>query len=119
MLVRIIFALLLVLGILFWTGRAAALVPLHILLGLLLVVCLLFLAAVALIRRTSPGFALLLVACALVLPVLGLTQDQLLIGSGHWLVQVLHVLLGVAAVGLAEVVAGRARVSGGKAGTRR
>jgi hypothetical protein len=110
-LVRALFALMLLLGLLFWTGHATALVPLHILLGLALVVCLIFLAAAALARRAPPALPVLLIVWALVLPVFGLAQGQLLTGGGHWIVQVLHLLLGAGAVGFSEALAARTVLS--------
>jgi hypothetical protein len=35
---------------------------------------------------------------------LGLTQTQLLPGSAHWLIQVLHLLVGLGAISLAETL---------------
>ena len=43
------------------------------------------------------------------MPVLGLTQTRLLTGSAHWLIEVLHLLVGVAAVGMAEGLAARVK----------
>jgi len=40
-------------------------------------------------------------------PVLGLAQDRLLPGSAHWLIQVLHLLVGLAAIGQGEALAAR------------
>ena len=40
---------------------------------------------------------------------LGITQDSLLPGGAHWVIQVLHLLLGVAAVGSGEMIGGRLR----------
>jgi hypothetical protein len=33
---------------------------------------------------------------------LGLTQDRLFVGSGHWVIQVLHLLFGIEAIRLGE-----------------
>ncbi len=46
----------------------------------------------------------------------GLTQSQLLPGDAHWVVQVLHLLVGLGAMGLAQSLATRTRRGGG--GTR-
>ena len=94
--------LLIVLGILFWTGRAEALQIVHILLGLLLVVALWTLAFLAGRAGVNLGLVALAVVLGLVMPVLGLTQKDLLSGDGHWVIQVVHLLVGLAAIGLAE-----------------
>ena len=44
---------------------------------------------------------------------LGLTQSQLLPGDAHWVVQVLHLLVGLVAMGLAQDLAARTRRGGG------
>jgi hypothetical protein len=41
----------------------------------------------------------------LIVPILGLNQDRLLVGSAHWVIEVLHLLVGIGAVGLAESLA--------------
>jgi hypothetical protein len=45
----------------------------------------------------------------LVVLVLGMTQTSLLPGSSHWVIQVLHLLIGMAAVGSGEAIGGRLR----------
>ena len=37
------------------------------------------------------------------------TQDSLLPGPNHWIIQILHLLLGMAAVGMGEAIGGRMR----------
>jgi hypothetical protein len=108
MLARIVFVALLVLGILFWTGHASALIPLHMLLGIAFAVLLLILAGMALGRRSATGLAVLLIVWALVLPLFGLTQDSILVGGAHWLVQIIHLLLGIGAIAVAEILVARA-----------
>jgi hypothetical protein len=44
-----------------------------------------------------------------VVPVFGMTQTQILPGSFHWIVQVLHLVVGLAALALAETLARRIR----------
>ena len=43
----------------------------------------------------------------LIVVALGMTQDSLLTGDLHWLIKVLHLLVGVGAVGMAESLAVR------------
>ena len=99
----------LALGLAFWTGNLLDLVDLHQLLGILLVLALWTLAALA-HRAGVPGG---LVAAAgvwgLVVVIVGLTQRELLAGSAHWVIEVLHLLLGLGLVGLAERLATMAR----------
>jgi hypothetical protein len=107
MLLRVTGLVQIVLGLLFWTGNARGLIPLHQLVGFLLVLSLWTLAALAARAGVQPGLVVLAAVWGLVVPVLGLTQDQLLPGSAHWLIQVLHLLVGLAAIGQGEALAGR------------
>jgi hypothetical protein len=99
----------LALGLLFWTGNQLALVPLHVLNGLLFVLLLEVQAAVAARAGVSSGLVLVSVAWGIVVPVLGMTQRQVLPGEWHWVVQVAHLVVGLVAMGLAERLALRAR----------
>jgi hypothetical protein len=109
MLVRVTFVVQLALGVLFWTGRALDWVPLHQTIGFLLVFGLWTLAVLAARAGVRPPLVALAAVWGLVVPVLGLTQTRLLVGSAHWLIEVLHLLVGVAAVGIAEGLAARVK----------
>lgn len=107
--------LLLLLGILFWTGHALTLVPLHMALGGVLVLSMWMLAAIGLYTRSAVGLGIAVLAWSLVMPWLGMSQTQLLPGSGHWIIQALHLLVGVAAMGLGGVLAKRSKVARARA----
>lgn len=99
---------LLVLGILFWTGHALSLVPLHaMVLGGLFVICLWVLALLGFLAPGNRGFALLVLVWSLIVPALGVAQLNLLPGSGHWVIQVVHLLVGIIAMGLGHALARR------------
>ena len=100
------------LGILVWTGRGDALVPLHIAVGLLLVIDLW--AAVALgLRSGAPiGLAVLALVWSVGMPAFGLAQTSLVPGNAHVVIQVLHLVVGLAAVGLVEALAVGSRRGG-------
>ena len=100
-------AIVLILGLVIWSGSADFLVSLHVLLGILLVLALFALAYLAVRAGISLGLVSLAGAWALVLPLLGLVQENILMGVNHWVVPVLHLFLGVGAVGMAEILAGR------------
>ena len=107
MLVRVTFVVQLVLGVLFWTGNALDLVPLHQTIGFLLVFGLWTLAALAARAGVRPPLVALAAVWGLLVPILGLNQDRLLTGSAHWLIEVLHLVVGLGAIGLAEALAAR------------
>jgi hypothetical protein len=50
-------------------------------------------------------WVVLAVAWGLLAPILGLTQQGLLTGDWHWTVQVLHLLIGLGAIGQGENLA--------------
>lgn len=104
-----------VLGVIFWTGNLDSLRLVHILLGLLLVLGLWTLVFVAVRGRVAVRLAVLGFAWGVIAPVLGLTQANLVTGGAHWVIQVIHLLVGVGAIGIAEVLAARIKRSGGEA----
>jgi hypothetical protein len=104
-LVSAIGAIMIVLGLLFWTGNAFALLPLHMLLGIALVLMLWIIAVMALVARANPILALIALVWGLIVPILGITQFQLLPGSLHWIIQALHLLVGLIAIALANILA--------------
>jgi len=109
MLVRLTGLILVVLGVSFWTGHAFALIPVHKQVGYLFVLSLWTLAALAGRAGVAPGFVALTVAWGLAVAALGMTQDRLLIGDAHWVIKVLHLLVGLGAMGLAEGLAARSK----------
>ena len=109
MVIRAVWLVQLVLGVLFWTGNALGLVDLHQLLGMLLVLAFWTLAALARRAGVPGGVVAGAAVLGLVVPIVGLTQRELLPGSAHWLIQVLHLLLGLGLLGLAENLATRAK----------
>ena len=105
-------ALAVILGILFWSGNALNLIPIHMLLGLLVV---LSLWIVGIGQAFSSGGSWPLAGGALLLGLLvivvGMTQSSLLVGPFHWVIQVVHLLLGILAVGVGQIAAARGRKS--------
>src|ERR1700738_791544 len=103
------------LGILVWTGHGDSLIPLHIAVGLLLVVDLW--AAVALgLRSGAPiGLAVVALVWSLGMPVFGLVQANLLTGDAPVVIDVVHLLVGLSAVGLVEALARSRRPRAGVA----
>ncbi len=98
---------LVVLGILFWTGHALSLLQLHMTLGGLFVISLWVLVVVGLLARGSRGSALVVFIWSLIVLALGMTQVSLLPGQYHWVIQTLHLLVGLIAMGLGHALARR------------
>lgn len=97
----------LALGVLFWTGNSLTLIPVHMLAGLTIVIGLWAQAALAARAGVSPGLIILAAVWGLVVPALGLTQGQLLPGDFHWVARVVHLLVGLSAIGLGDQLSER------------
>lgn len=105
MLVRFTGLIMIILGIFIWTGNADSIIPLHRLLGFVLVLSLWTLAYQAYRFGVNPGLAGLAFLWGFVAPVLGLTQENILTGNAHWVIQIVHLLVGLIAIGLGERLA--------------
>src|SRR6516162_9513905 len=101
-LVRITGLVLIVMGVLFWSGRGLTLIPVHMMIGLAFVLSLWALAALVAAAGGSRRLALRAIFWGILVLALGLTQDRLFVGSGHWVIQVLHLLFGIEAIRLGE-----------------
>lgn len=101
-------AVLIVLGIALWTGHNARFIPVHILVGLLFVASLWAIAIAGAARRVPLPLTVLTVLWGFLVFWLGVHQVALLPNGAHWIVQVLHLIVGLAGVGIAERVAGTA-----------
>ncbi|HEV2459007.1 MAG TPA: hypothetical protein VGS80_11660 [Ktedonobacterales bacterium] len=100
---RLIFLINLVLGILFWTGHADPLVIVHMLLGIVFVALLFFAGTLQAMAGGPIGLMGGTFAVGLLLAIIGFVQDD----TG-WL-KIVHVLVALAAIGLAEMSFGRYR----------
>lgn len=103
----------LILGLLFWSGAALQLVSMHMLLGFLTVAAL---WVIALSQAFAKGGSWILTSCAvavgLLLVILGIKQATLLVGDLHWIIRVIHLLLGILTIGLGHMAAARAKRNG-------
>lgn len=96
------------LGLAFWNGTGYNLLSAHQGLGFLVSGALLLMAVLGFGRRVSPGLLVLALLWGLAVPAIGSLQGQLLPGDGHWIIEVVHLLLGLGAIALSEIIAGRA-----------
>lgn len=106
--VRIGVLIQLVSGIVFWTGHADNFQMVHIIIGILVVLALWTLGIAQGIQGGSFGLALATFVVGFLLALVGLFQKQWLVDN-HWIIQVIHLLLGLSAIGLAEMIGGRYR----------
>lgn len=95
----------LILGMLLWADISDAVIPVHIVVGLIAVVSLFTLGVFALRAKARRRFAVTAIVWSVVVLAVGASQTSLLNGSLHWIIQVIHLLLGIGAIGLASLVA--------------
>jgi len=109
---RVCGGLAVILGLLFWSGNALNLLPIHMLLGVGVV---LSLWIVGITQAFSSGgswpLALGALLLGLLVIVVGMRQSSLLVGPYHWVIQMVHLLLGILAVGIGQLAAARGRKS--------
>jgi hypothetical protein len=100
----------LILGLLFWAGAALNLISMHMLVGLLAVAAL---WVIGIAQAFVKGGNWLIAACAVIVGALtvvfGLYQSSMMVGSFHWIIQVVHLILGVLTIGLGHMGAARYR----------
>ncbi len=77
--------------------------------GIGLVLCLWIMAALGAWARVHPGRIALAVFWGFFVPVFGVVHGGILMGDWHWVIQVLHLLVGLALIGQTEALAVRIR----------
>jgi hypothetical protein len=96
----------LVVGLAFWSGNLLQLLQFHMLDGFLFTLAFLAIVVLGAFARVGLGPVLLGLVWVVVVPVLGMTQTQILPGDFHWVVRVVHLLVGAGAIGVADRLAG-------------
>jgi hypothetical protein len=99
----------LVLGLLIWTLQLDAVINFHMLFGLAVALTLLIISLLAVFTRGLRVWGIIGILYAFLLPVFGMNQVSLVIGSLHWLIQAAHLLVGIGALALAGVISARYR----------
>jgi hypothetical protein len=107
-------SLALILGLLVWTNSALNLIQMHMLLGLLAVGALWVIGIGQAFSKAGSWLTCALVVGALMI-IVGLNQSALMLGALHWVVQVLHLVLGLLVIGIGHI--GAARYRKGTTGT--
>ncbi len=107
--IGIVGAVMLVLGLVIWTGQADRLIGLHMLIGLVLVALIWVLDGLALragvsVAQVAPSFVM-----SLVMPAFGMVQESLLPDNGHVVIQLIHLAIGIGTLALAGRLSGVAR----------
>ncbi len=90
--------LLLLLGITIWLGDSEQPIAVHLTIGVVLVLTLWIIAAIAARSGVAPGTCALAASWGVVVVLVGLAQEELVPGSRHWTIQVLHVAISMGAI---------------------
>lgn len=93
----------LILGIILWTGSLGVL-KIHILTGFILSVTMFVIGIVGFLARVKAALPTVAILWALLLPYVGFAQLRPLPGAGYVIIQVIHLLIGICAIGIAEAL---------------
>ncbi len=108
---RVAALLALILGILDWTGHPLGSILIHMFLGFIVVLTLWILGGAIVSTKGGTGLGIGAFVLGLVVLLWGLFQTRILPepNSAHWIVQVIHLIIGLSAIGMGEAIAGRYR----------
>ena len=101
-LVRVTGTIQIILGVVIWFGVADSYIPIHIVSGIILVLSVWALAFIAVRSGVNLAFAALCFAWGLAAVILGITQEHIIPDEGHWIIQIIHLLVGLALLGLGQ-----------------
>jgi hypothetical protein len=105
--VRVLGLVMIVLGLLFWSGRSFDLVSVHMRFGEVLVGLLWILAGMGLRAGVRPGLAIGAIVYGLFVVAFGMNMGGFLPGRAHEVIRVAHLLIGLGAIGVAETIGAR------------
>jgi len=98
----------LVLGLFIWIANID-LTDIHMFFGLLVILGLLVMSVIALTARGLRIWGVVGIVYAIIVPIFGEAQSNLLVGNLHWLIQTLHTLVGIGAIALTGALGARYR----------
>jgi hypothetical protein len=89
-------------GVAIWVGLPPWALQAHMAIGSLFVLVLWIVGVIGLFALSARGFALFTLLWGALVLWLGMAQISLLPGPTHWIIRVLHLVIGLAAIGLLE-----------------
>jgi len=104
---RLLVVLQLVMGIAMWMGQGAGFLNAHMGLGLLFVVLVIAFAAMGGAAGAPKSLVWVTVIWGIITATVGMGQTRVLVGDSHWIIQLVHLFLGLGMQGQAERI-GRA-----------
>ena len=105
MFMRVAMLLQIIVGIGLWTGHLYSFVNAHRAVGMLFVLALWVIGVIALAQHRTVGLAAFAIVWGVVVAGLGFSQQGILIGEWHWVIRVLHLVIGMASMPIAERLA--------------
>ncbi|HLX57394.1 MAG TPA: hypothetical protein VKR83_10240 [Ktedonobacteraceae bacterium] len=93
----------LLLGLIIWIANMG-LTDIHMLFGLLVTLGLLVMSIIALTARGMRLWGIVGIVYAIIVPIFGESQSTMLVGNLHWLIQTLHLLVGIGAIVLTGLI---------------
>lgn len=118
LLIRVCGVAALLLGLAFWTGHLFSWLPVHTLLGVVLVLALWAMAALAFFAHAGRALAAFAAAWGLGVVMFGRMQVGLLPGDLHWIIALAHLVAGGIAMAFGAVLAGAIERSARRIGPR-
>jgi hypothetical protein len=108
---RVAALLALILGILNWANHPLGSILIHMFLGFIVVLTLWILGGAIVSSKGGTGLGIGAFVLGLIVLLWGLFQTRILPepNSVHWIVQVIHLIIGLSAIGMGEAIAGRYR----------
>ena len=107
-LLRVAWIIALVMGVALWFGHGYQYLKIHMWIGFVITFDLLLLPIAGLLARVPPVLPRVAILWAVGLPVIGISQMRVMPGPNHWVIQVVHLIFGLGAMGLGEAIAKRA-----------
>ncbi|MBV8865785.1 MAG: hypothetical protein JO210_10365 [Acidobacteriaceae bacterium] len=104
---RLAFLAALFLGVALWSGHGYSYLRLHMWIGFIATFALLLLVILGFVSRLRPALLFIALLWAMALPLIGIAQLRILPGSNHWVIQTIHLILGIGAIGLGEALSKR------------
>ncbi len=105
--VRLLGLILLVLGFRFWTGHSLRFVPVHMRIGEVLIGLLWILSAIGLRKGVPPGLVLGGMFYGVIVLAFAFRMGSFLPGDAHEVIRVVHLLFGLGAIGMVEMIGAR------------
>ena len=105
---RVAALLALILGLLTWFG-VDVVVNVHMILGIIVTLSLWVLGVAAFSVKGGVPLGIVAIIWGLIVVALGMTQSSILPepSPAHWIIQIIHLLVGLCAIGIGEAIGGR------------